>query len=157
MASNKVVFSVLLLAVVSVLAATATMAEYHHQDQVVYTPGPLCQPGMGYPMYPLRVAGVGEAPLLGRARPRRRAVPGDCCRQFPPVDYSWCRCEAISHMLGGIYRELGAPDVGHPMSEVFRGCRRGTWSARRRAPGVLQVDIPNGGGGVCYWLARSGY
>uniref|UniRef100_A0A0E0E950 Bifunctional inhibitor/plant lipid transfer protein/seed storage helical domain-containing protein n=1 Tax=Oryza meridionalis TaxID=40149 RepID=A0A0E0E950_9ORYZ len=146
MASNKVVFSVLLLAVVSVLAATATMAEYHHQDQVVYTPGQLCQPGLGYPMYPLpRCRALVKRQCVGRGTAAAEQVRRDCCRQLAAVDDSWCRCEAISHMLGGIYRELGAPDVGHPMSEVFRGCRRGDIErAAASLPAFCNVDIPNG-------------
>uniref|UniRef100_A0A0E0AHA3 Bifunctional inhibitor/plant lipid transfer protein/seed storage helical domain-containing protein n=3 Tax=Oryza TaxID=4527 RepID=A0A0E0AHA3_9ORYZ len=157
MASNKVVFSALLLAIVSVLAATATMAD-HHKDQVVYSPGEHCQPGMGYPMYSLpRCRAVVKRQCVGHGAPAGGAVDEqlrqDCCRQLAAVDDSWCRCSALNHMVGGIYRELGATDVGHPMAEVFPGCRRGDLErAAASLPAFCNVDIPNGTGGVCYWL-----
>ncbi|KAF0909027.1 hypothetical protein E2562_030565 [Oryza meyeriana var. granulata] len=151
MASNKLVFAVLLLIVASVLAATTTMAD-HHQGQVVYTPGPLCQPGMGYPMYPLpRCRALVKRQCVGGAVDEQ--VRRDCCRQLAAVNDGWCRCEALNHMLGGMYKELGAAEDGHPMAEVFHGCRRGDMErAAASLPAFCNVDIPNGIGGVCYWL-----
>ncbi|KAF0905493.1 hypothetical protein E2562_004458 [Oryza meyeriana var. granulata] len=151
MESNKEVFSALLLVVVSVLVATTTMAD-HHQDQVVYSPGELCQGGMGYPMYPLpRCRALVKRQCVGGAVDEQ--VRRDCCRQLASIDDSFCKCPALSHMLAGMYRELGAADHGHPMAEVFPGCRRGDMKrAAASLPAFCNVDIPNGIGGVCYWL-----
>ncbi|KAF2921954.1 hypothetical protein DAI22_07g073500 [Oryza sativa Japonica Group] len=107
MASNKVVFSALLLAIVSVLAATATMAD-HHKDQVVYSLGERCQPGMGYPMYSLpRCRAVVKRQCVGHAAPGGAVdeqLRQDCCRQLAAVDDSWCRCSALNHMVGASRR-----------------------------------------------------
>lgn len=157
MASNKVVISALLVVIVSVLAATTTMAD-HHQEQVVYTPGQLCQPGIGYPTYPLpRCRAFVKRQCVAPGTVDEQILQG-CCRQLAAIDSSWCRCDALNHMLRIIYSENGAADVGHPMAEVFRGCRRGDIErATASLPAFCNVDIPNGVGGVCYWLPRTGY
>ncbi|KAB8104775.1 hypothetical protein EE612_037871 [Oryza sativa] len=132
MASNKVVISALLVVVVSVLAATTTMAD-HHQEQVVYTPGQLCQPGIGYPTYPL--------PRCRAFVKRQCVAPGTvdeqvrrgCCRQLAAIDSSWCRCDALNHMLRIIYRRAAPPTLGTPWPRCSAAAGEGTSSARRRA------------------------
>lgn len=151
MAFIKVVFSVLLPVVVSMLVATTTMAD--HRGQVVYTPGQLCTAGRGYPMYPLpRCRALAKRQCAGGAVDEQ--VRQDCCRQLAAIDDSFCRCPALSHMLVGMYKELGAPAKGQPMDEVFPGCRRGDMKrVAASLPAFCNVDIPIGIGGVCYWLS----
>ncbi|XP_015694564.2 seed allergenic protein RAG2-like [Oryza brachyantha] len=151
--SSKAVFLALLLAA---LSATATMAHHHDEGHVVYSPGEHCRPGEGFPEHPLpRCRALAKQQCLGRGAPGAvdAGVRRECCRQLAAVDDGWCRCEALRHMLRGVYRELGVADVGHPKAEVFPGCRREDIErAAASAPALCGVDIPNGAGGVCYWL-----
>lgn len=141
--ASKVLFSVLLL--VPMLAATS-MADH---GAVPNTPGQMCWPGMGYPMYALpRCRAMVKRQCLGGEVPGN--VREECCRQLAAVTDSWCRCEALNRMRLSMYKELG---VGEGQAEVFPGCRREFMDrAAASVPAVCKLFIPNGSDGVCYWL-----
>uniref|UniRef100_A0A0D9WWU7 Bifunctional inhibitor/plant lipid transfer protein/seed storage helical domain-containing protein n=1 Tax=Leersia perrieri TaxID=77586 RepID=A0A0D9WWU7_9ORYZ len=147
------VFSALLLAVVSMLVATITMA--HHHRPVAYSPGEQCMPGLGYPMYPFpRCRALVKRQCAGGAVDEQ--LRQDCCRQLAAIDNNFCRCPALSLMLASMYKELGAPADGQPMDEVLRGCRRGDMKRLAASlPVFCNVNIPIGVGGICYWKMAS--
>lgn len=50
------------------------------------------------------------------------AVQSDCCQQLANIR-DWCRCDALSSMLGSMYKELGVRE-GQAATHMFPGCRR---------------------------------
>jgi hypothetical protein len=151
MASQVVVFTVLL--VLPMLAATTSMAA--DQDMVSNTPGQWCWPGMGYPVYPFpRCRALVKRQCVGALVVE--SLREDCCRQLAAMGDDWCKCEALSWMRLGMYKELGVVDAKGMAAtvEVFPGCRREVMDrAVASLPGLCKLGIPVGTGGVCYWLS----